>query len=177
MKRGLFLFFIVLFSISAYARSIDLITNSNYQIEDKNITLLRVYEDKALVCVNGFKTIVTEDVIKKVNGVNIELNSVKDNIATFNFDYSCKGECTCKEDCNNNVCFDNINEEIQEETKVVQENNAPTEETALENQRVDTAKEKSEVVTNEGISITGAIAAVLIIIILFLGVIILWIKY
>ena len=173
MKRGLFLFFIVLFSISAYARSIDLITNSNYQIEDKNITLLRVYEDKALVCVNGFKTIVTEDVIKKVNGVNIELNSVKDNIATFNFDYSCKGECTCKEDCNNNVCFDNINEE----TKVVQENKIQPEETALESQRVDTAKEKREVVTNDGISITGAIAAILIIIILFLGVIILWIKY
>jgi len=166
------LLFVILFSISVSARSIDLITNANYQIEDKNITLLKVYEDKALVCVNGFKTIVTKNTIKKVNGVNIELKNVRDSIANFNFDYDCKGDCTCKEDCNNNPCLKEINE-------IVPESNI-MEYDQINNEIIDDSVSNSEeegVVTNENIGLGSIVIAVLVIIVLFLGVILLWKRY
>ncbi|MBI2498766.1 hypothetical protein HYV88_00830 [Candidatus Woesearchaeota archaeon] len=171
MKRGLFLLFLVLFSAFVSSRSIDLITSSNYQIEDKNITLLRVYEDKALVCVNGFKTIVTENVIKKVNGVNIELRNTRDSIANFDFDYSCKGSCVCTDDCNNNPCLKESNEIIPEINQI--------EDGQASNEIIDNLVEtgEDEVVTSENIGIGSIIIAALIIIVLFLGVIILWKVY
>ncbi|MEK6953103.1 MAG: hypothetical protein AABX29_08890 [Nanoarchaeota archaeon] len=171
MKRGLFILFILLFSILVSARSVDLITGSNYQIENKNITLLRVYEDKALVCVNGFKTIVTENIIKKVNEVNIELKNTRDSIANFNFDYDCKGECTCEEDCNNNPC-------LKEVSEIVPESNT------IEYDQIDNIIDDSPVlnteegiVTNESIGLGSIVIAVLVILVLFLGVVVLWKRY
>lgn len=167
MKRAALFLTIILFSVFVNARSVNLIVGSNYLIEDKNITLVKVYEEKALICVNGVKTIVNEDVIRKVNDVNINLIKVNVDIATFDFEYGCKGDCVCREDCNNIGCFKESSEEIIEDGK-------PSETIVESEKQLEVPLGKKETVKNEGIGIVSVIAAVLIIVVLFLGVIMLW---
>jgi len=170
MKLGIILFFILLSSVFVSARSINLLVGSSYTIEDKNVTLMRVYESKALICVNSVKSIVEEDKIRKVNSVNIELRSTNGNIAAFDFEYSCKGDCVCGKDCENISC------DKESEEEAVEENIEDTEGIIEENQ-ANPALEKKEVVNSEGIGLSGVIGAVLAVVVLFLGVILLWKRF
>lgn len=170
MKRWLFLLFLVIFSVFVSARNIDLIIGYNYVIEDRNISLVRTLEDKVVICVNGEKSVVSEDIPKYVNDVRVNLIRVRNNIATFDFSYNCRDECFCEEGCDNSGCF-GIEEEVTENNLdiVTEDMEEVKEEPVL--------IKKEEVISNSGISSLGIIVAILVTIVLILGVIVLWRRF
>ncbi|MAF50610.1 MAG: hypothetical protein CMH64_00815 [Nanoarchaeota archaeon] len=111
------LFIVLLLATTIDAKSIteDLSPGESVILKNQNISLLKLdkKEDKVIMCINGQKTIVTEDKIKTVNNVIINVKSVKDSYAEIKLESSCDNcipsnnnaclnECTSNSNCNDN---------------------------------------------------------------------------
>jgi len=76
----------------------------SFLFDGKNVTLVDSSEDSVIICVNGEKTIISNQ--KTVNGVIIDLVDSDESQAKLRLDYECNKDCECNEDeCSNNICF------------------------------------------------------------------------
>ena len=94
------------------------------EIENQNITLLKLDEknDKAIVCVNGVKAIISDNDAKAVNNVLVEIRDVKAGYVKLRLESNC-------DDCildNNNECLHECNSNID-----CNDSNALTEDACL----------------------------------------------
>lgn len=91
-------------------------------IENSNITLISLDEknNKAVVCINNEKKILTENSDKTVGKLIINAKSIKLNYVDFELKSDCK-DCICNTvECSNNLCFPEIKQEtIQNETALM----------------------------------------------------------
>jgi hypothetical protein len=113
MKKAIFytiLAILLLTTVSAKTVTEDLGPLESVIIENQNITLIDLDNDenKAILCVNGVKTIVKEDISKTVNNLVIEIRDVT---STY-IDVKLSGNC---DDCvlNNNInCLHTCNSNL-----------------------------------------------------------------
>ncbi len=87
-------------------------------IENSNITLISLDEknNKAVVCINNEKKILTEDSDKTVGKLIINAKNIKLDYVEFELKSDCK-DCVCGPECSNALCFPEVKQEIKEENK------------------------------------------------------------
>jgi len=104
MKKGIVLFLLMISFVFALTTDIELRKFESYEFKGKNITLLNLNadDDKVIVCVNNFKTIVSDR--KTVNGLVVDLKNIKDDVVSFELENGCRENCICDDSCDNNRC-------------------------------------------------------------------------
>jgi len=169
MKK-LWLLILILFGVLLVnaAEKVNLLTGSSYLIDNKNVSLIivDVEDEVAVFCVNGVKSIVGEDRYKLVNGVGIDLVSVKKNKISASLTYRCRNGCECI-NCDNSVCFDKEEEENEIEESVTVD---PGEIGVIQPEIEETYIEPVNIESK------SVVIAVLIIVVLILGLVVLWKK-
>lgn len=145
----------------AYAERVSLSKNQSYTNEGRNITLIDLTKDKALICVNNEINIFGRSKEKTINKVKIEVRRIEENSIEADIKVDCQG-CECGDNCSNLGCFsqkENINpEEITEEPAVI------------ENIKEIIGKEENiEVINNQGIGSGSLITALFILLLLIVG--------
>ena len=166
MKIIPIVFIFILFSSFVNAKEISFIPGRSYEIDGKNITLIKFDPEyaNALFRVNQVIDIVKEDQPKTINEVFIEAFNIKPNGVITSIDYKCRG-CTCTKDCDNSVCFK------------VEEEPIPKEQQETENPPENITQEYEEkIITPVTINYSTIAIAILIIFVLLLGLIVIWKK-
>ena len=118
MKKSVLLAFIVfLLAATIEARTLteEIQIGSNVTIENQKISVINVDTkyDKAIICVNNVKGIVSRDQDRTINNVRIELRSVSQNSTKLRLESNCDNciesdnavcfnECDINSDCNDN---------------------------------------------------------------------------
>ena len=150
--------------VSATTETINLDIGESFVIRDKNVTLVNINEDdeKVIVCVNNEKAIVEDNEGEKlVNGVYVEVKSVDRNDARLEIERDCEyNDCECESDCNNNLCFAQKEEIIQETQKV--EEIKTIENNVNENEEILVIK-NTQPQSNNGLLILGIVFLLVII--------------
>lgn len=102
----------------AKTEKINLYPGMSRLIENSNITLISLDEknNKAIVCINNEKKILTEDSDKTVGKLIINAKNIKLDYVEFELKSDCK-DCVCTSDCSNALCFPEVKQEIKEENK------------------------------------------------------------
>ena len=123
--KYLMLILLVLILPLASAVRVDLFLNQSYSKYDKNITLIDISKNKALVCINNEKAILSEEKPKTVNDVNFEVKQVFSDKIKVEIKVYCQENCECTDLCSNSECLENFNnkeieEEIQKENVVLE---------------------------------------------------------
>ena len=143
MKTVFFLIFSVLLLASAIeARTLteEVQIGSSVTIENQKVSIVGTDTkyDKAIICVNNVKGIVSRDQDRTINNVRIELRSVSQNSAKLRLESSCDNciesdnavcfnECDINSDCNDNKettidqCLRTPRKCVYNEVTVVQE--------------------------------------------------------
>ncbi len=105
MKWWILVFILVIVSISEAVMDVELSRGESYEFQGKNITILNLNEkdDKAIICVNNVKTIISDNKEKTINPIVIDLKYVKDGVARLRLDGNCR-RCVCDESCSNDLC-------------------------------------------------------------------------
>ena len=115
MKR-LLLIFLILFLPLASAIKVNILENQSYSKDGRNITLLDTSKDKALICVNNEKAILSKNEPKIVNDVSLELKNIYEDKVRVEIKVFCK-DCICGDSCSNINCLGIKKEEVKEEIK------------------------------------------------------------
>lgn len=146
---------------SVTAEKVILKPGESYSDEDKNITLLKLENFKALVCVNNQKGIVAKDKRIDINGIIVEMTRYYRDSAKFDIEVPNCYKCECTEDCLNLLC---------------QETQTPDNQIIDQNQQTNQNQEiqKIEIIESTGVSTASIIAVILIIIVALLGIYTLW---
>ncbi len=100
---ALFLVFLLAPSIEARTITEEVQVGNSVIIENQKVSLVEVNtkDDKAIICVNGAKGIISRDVDRTINNVMVELRSVSSNSAKLRLESNC-------DDCienDNSICF------------------------------------------------------------------------
>lgn len=174
MKKWLILVFLLSTIIVFADERITLEIGEEFELEGKNIALVKLdaKHDAAIFCVNGQKGIVSEDGTNSINGVYIELERLTVTSARVDISYDCDDEnCECGIECNNDVCFETVEELIDENDEIIVEDVEAGE--PLEDVEV-TVDGDETIIEPESVGTQGIVIAVLIILVLILGVVVLW---
>lgn len=171
MKAVLILLLLLSIGI-VYAKDVNLGPGKSYEIDGKNITLIRhdSRNNNAIFCVNGIKHIIEEDKTRTINEVFIEVKRITKDSVEIDVKYKCK-DCVCDQTCDNSICFDGDEEEQVEappeepQQEITQQTQEPQE------------TEQEETITPVKIGMQGIILAITIFIVVILGIIVLWKKY
>lgn len=157
MKYILIIFLVLILPLASATR-INLSLNQSYSSDGRNVTLIDLSKDKALICVNNEKAIISKDKIKTVNNVNFDLKKVYHDRIIADVKVYCK-DCECTSDCNNIACVTNpYHNEIQEEIK-------------KENTALEIIPEKTtEIVSNQNTAAYSFLGAFLILVIFISGI-------
>src|SRR3989344_6686931 len=123
MKKLILLIILLLIIPISLAKTekITLYPGMSKLIENSNITLISLDEknNKAVVCINNEKKILTEDTDKTVGKLIINAKNIKLDYVEFELKSDCK-DCTCTSDCSNDLCFPEVKQEtIQNETALM----------------------------------------------------------
>src|SRR3989344_6084997 len=108
MKRKIIilLIFVIVLANFAYAdiQRVDFVNGESFLFDGKNISLVDSSADSIIICVNGQKTIISDE--KTVNGVIISVSDSDEGTARLRLDYECRDDCSCDgNECRNNACF------------------------------------------------------------------------
>ena len=158
MKIMIILVFLLLMPF-VYAERISLSLGDSYVREGRNITLIDLTKDKALICVNNEINIFGRSKEKTINKVKIEVRRINEDSIEADIKIDCQG-CECGDTCNNLECFNQ--EEIIEESS-----SEPEEIQNIKN--IIEEKEDIEIIDSNGISSGSIVAALFILIILMAG--------
>lgn len=125
MKYLILVLLLLILPISLAVR-IDLDLNQSYSKDGRNVTLIDLSKEKALVCINNEKAIVSLEKSKTVQNVNLVLKKVYKDKIKIDIKVYCK-DCKCGSACNNEQCInldhketqqDLIKEEIKEDLRL-----------------------------------------------------------
>lgn len=122
MRWGVFVFLVLFASfVSAEIIDVDLSRWESFEFQGKNITILNLNEDddKAIICVNNVKTIVSDEKEKNIEHVSIDLRHVNNGVASLRLDGTCR-KCECDENCANELCgisSDSQTTEVEEKSE------------------------------------------------------------
>jgi len=107
------IFLLSIFITTAKTEKITLKAGESYELEGKNISLVRSSEDYMIVCINGNKQIIKED--QWNSDVYFDLINLDRNEVTIKINTNCKENCFCDETCDNSKCLGEDKEEIIQE--------------------------------------------------------------
>ena len=150
--KYLFLIFLVLFLPLTSATKVNILVNESYSKDGRNLTLVDVSKNSALVCVNNEKAIVSKEKPKTVNDVNIDLTNIYENKIRVDIRVYCK-DCKCDSSCNNIGCLNYDHNKIQEEIE-------------KQDTESQTKIEETEIITNKSSTNTSIFVAFFILLIL-----------
>lgn len=162
MKKLILILIALLLISNVIANNVLLNIGESYSDEDKNITLLKLENKKALVCVNNQKGIIATDKRTDINGAILEMKRYYQNYAKFDIEIPNCYKCVCKDDCLNQLCG------LESETPV-----SPHEPNTTEPKQ---EIQKIEIIEKQNISTLSIIAVILIILVALLGIYTLWKK-
>lgn len=163
MKKILILLVFLLILTPVFAEKMILKEGNSYSDEAKNITLLKIENNKALFCVNNEKGIIAKDKRADINGVIIEfMRNFEDKSAKFDIVVPNCYKCVCGPECSNSEC---VERQIE-----------------IEQQPINKTEPKSEIIQTQtiqpsGVSVISLIAVILILLVASMGVYVLWKRY
>ena len=127
MKKLILLVILLLILPISLAKTekVTMYTGMSKTIENSNITLISLDEknNKAVVCINNEKKILTENSDKTVGKLIINAKTIKLDYVEFELKSDCK-YCTCTSDCSNNLCFPEVKQETVQNATAVMPNPA-----------------------------------------------------
>ncbi len=97
---------LILLTSFAYADTerITLLPGQSFLFDGKNISLIDTSPDSIIICVNGEKTIISDE--KTISDVLIGVSDSSESDARLRIEYDCSKDCKCDgNECNNNACF------------------------------------------------------------------------
>lgn len=143
MKKAILLIVLaILLAATIEARTLteEIQVGSSVTIENQKVSIVEIDTkyDKAIICVNDVKGIVSRDSDKTINNVRVELRSVSSNSAKLRLESDCKNciekdnaicfnECYIDSDCNDNnkatidQCLGTPRKCVYNETTVIEE--------------------------------------------------------
>jgi len=163
MRKLLLIAITLLITSSVAAETMELNIGKSYSDEDKNITILKIENKKALVCINNQKGIVSLKKRVDINGVAIEFKRDYQTYGKFDIYIPNCYKCICEGDCLNTLCQDNPPEPQQIEYNQT-------------DKKTNTEPEIIEIIEPEKISAGSIIAVILITLVAILGLYNLWKK-
>ena len=137
MKSLILIILVVLLPLTS-AVKVNIFLNQSYSKDGRNVTLVDLTKDKALICINNEKAIISKDKLKTIKDVSLELKNIYPDKIRVDVKVYCK-DCVCGNSCNNIDCVsfdhkdiqkdilkeeteDQINSENSIETEVIQNN-------------------------------------------------------
>jgi len=160
MKRWILLF-IVLNLFVVQADTIFLGVGESYTSEGLNVSVSAINRGKAIICVNGEKTIFSDNKVKVIDNVFIEARDI--NVDKVKLDIECD-DCdylNSGKDLSNQICFGNL----------VNIDDLGVDDSDFNEDFID---DQIEVIDNENISFQGLMLALLVFVVLVLAIILIW---
>ena len=153
MKHFVLLFLLLILPLTSATR-IDLLLNKSFVNDGRNISLIdiNIAKEKALICINNEKAILSKGKPKTVNNVVLELRKTYKDKINLDAKVYCE-DCECDTNCSNSDCITIDHIEIEREIK-----NENVETIVFENGK------DTEVIENNGLKSLNTFWAILILV-------------